>query len=558
MVEQAEAEARLWERYVRYRWADSRLGITLDISRVRFPDGFFAQMSRRVSAALDAMDALEMGALANEDERRMVGHYWLRAPGLAPSEELRSAIQSTIDAVGTFSEAVRNGSVRGSSGSFQRVVHVGIGGSGLGAQLLCEALSPGSGATATHFLDNADPDGVDRLLAEIGDNLGRTLVSIVSKCGWTPTTRHVSFELEAAYRQRGVDYSRHAVATTIAGTPLDIRARREDWLARFPLWDWVGGRTSATSAVGLLPAGLAGVDTTALLAGAASMDVMTRVHDQKRNPAVLLALMWFWLGNGRGDRRMVVLPYKDRLALLSRHVQQLVMESIGKQTDRSGTTVHQGLTVFGHKGSTDQHSYGQQLREGPADFFTTFVTVDLERQEPILEVEPGATLGDFLFGYFARTRNALYRDGRDSITIGLRDVSPICLGALIALYERAVGIYAELINVNAYDQPAVEKDGAASVVNLQGEVVRYLARVAIAQTADEIAEAIDRADQVETVYMLLERLAQDPRRGIVTTRGKTLFGDRFAAAPPGRRATEAGASILHQEDRRLPLEPVRP
>jgi glucose-6-phosphate isomerase len=544
MAASAPIDARLlWWRFGRYRWDDPVLGIRLDVSRVRFLDDFFDQMSLRVAAALDAIEVLERGAIANADERRMVGHYWLRAPELAPTGELRHSIQETIDDVAAFAAAVRTGAVSGSSGPFRRFVHVGIGGSALGPQFLCHALSIHPRSMTAHFLDNADPDAVTDLLAEVGDDLGSTLISVVSKCGWTPTTQHLAFELEAAYRQRRLDFADHAVATTMAGTPLDLRARSEGWLARFALWDWVGGRTSATSAVGLLPAALAGVDTDSLLAGAAAMDELTRVRDGTRNPAVLLALMWFWLGNGRGERRMVILPYKDRLALLSRHVQQLVMESIGKRTDRSGATVRQGLTVFGHKGSSDQHSYGQQLFEGPADFFVTFVTVDSERRNPLVPVEPDTTLADFLFGYFARARDALYSEGRDSITISLRDLSPTSLGALLALYERAVGIYGELVNVNAYNQPAIEKDAAAPAIRLQRTVVRYLNQTAAVRTADEIAKAVGRPDQVEMIHSLLERLAQDPRRGIVLTAGRSVFETRFAAVTGHNGVRDARRSI---------------
>jgi Glucose-6-phosphate isomerase len=132
----------------------------------------------------------------------------------------------------------------------------------------------------------------------------------------------------------------------------------------FPMPDWIGGRTSVMSAVGLLPMALQGFDIDAFLAGAAAMDERTRAPDVAQNAAMLLALMWYYAGNGKGEKDMVVLPYKDRLALFTKYLQQLVMESLGKEKNLAGEIVHQGIAVYGNKGSTDQHSYVQQLRDG--------------------------------------------------------------------------------------------------------------------------------------------------------------------------------------------------
>src|SRR5439155_5487771 len=153
-------------------------------------------------------------------------------------------------------------------------------------------------------------------------------------------------------------------AVTSANSELDKHAVGEGWLERFPMWDWVGGRTSELSAVGLLPAALQGLDVDGMLAGALACDNLTRIRDVSKNPAAQLALMFFHIGNGKGTKHMVVLPYKDRLELFSKYLQQLVMESLGKQLDLGGNVVNQGIMVLGNKGSTDQHSYIQQLRDG--------------------------------------------------------------------------------------------------------------------------------------------------------------------------------------------------
>ena len=123
------------------------------------------------------------------------------------------------------------------------------------------------------------------------------------------------------------------------------------------MWDWVGGRTSELLAVGLWPAALQGFDVDSILAGARACDDITRVPNPTTNPAAQLALAWFYVGNGKGEKNLVVLPYKDRLELFSKYLQQLLMESLGKARDLSGM-----LCMLGNKGATDQHSYIQQLR----------------------------------------------------------------------------------------------------------------------------------------------------------------------------------------------------
>jgi len=316
-----------------------------------------------------------------------------------------------------------------------------------------------------------------------------------------------------AYRAAGLEFPRHAVAITMAGSRMDQTAIAERWLARFPMYDWVGGRTSELSAVGLLPAALQGLDIDALLEGAAACDEATRRRDLKTNPAALMALMWYHATDGKGRKDMVVLPYKDRLLLFSRYLQQLIMESLGKELDLNGRRVEQGLTVFGNKGSTDQHAYVQQLREGVPNFFAMFVRV-LEDGGVPFEVEPGVTAGDYLHGFLLGTRAALFENGRESMTITIVRVDARTVGALIALFERAVGLYAGLLGINAYHQPGVEagKKAAASVLAMQVKVHRALSDVP--RSAADIATAVGSPEGVETVHFLLEHLATNGRARI--------------------------------------------
>jgi len=497
----------LWLRFQEYFVAYDDLGFSLDVSRMRFADDFFATMQPQVERAFAAMRDLEAGAIANGDEQRMVGHYWLRAPELAPDGQLRADIAETNARIKEFAADVHSGTIAAANGQqFRNLLVIGIGGSALGPQFVADALGTAGDPLEPYFFDNTDPDGFDRVFAQLGERLAETLVIVISKSGGTKETRNGMLEAQHRYKQIGLNFAKHAVAITGLGSELDRVAEKGGWLARFPMFDWIGGRTSVMSAVGLVPAALQGIDIDRFLAGAAAMDKHTRDTDARRNAAMSLALMWHYAGNGRGGKDMVILPYKDRLLLFSRYLQQLVMESLGKATDLEGKTVHQGIAVYGNKGSTDQHAYVQQLRDGVLNFFATFIEVRKERATDRLEVEPDVTSGDYLHGFLRGTRTALYENGRESITISVPEVNPFTVGALIALYERAVGFYGSLVNINAYHQPGVEagKKAASEVLALQHGIIGHLTPRP-GQTAEELARVLD-ADP-ENVYHVLRHLA---------------------------------------------------
>ncbi|THG12372.1 hypothetical protein TEA_001034 [Camellia sinensis var. sinensis] len=370
------------------------------------------------------------------------------------------------------------------------------------------------------FIDNTDPAGIDHQIAQLGPELASTLVIVISKSGGTPETRNGLLEVQKAFRESGLDFAKQGVAITQENSLLDNTARIEGWVARFPMFDWVGGRTSEMSAVGLLPAALQGIDIKEMLAGASLMDEANRttvaflqmwerhfhvlcflhllillLHISfsglakgcpslfgytkvRNNPAALLALCWYWASDGVGSKDMVVLPYKDSLLLFSRYLQQLVMESIGKEFDLDGNRAP------GHD----------------------------------WELEPGVTCGDYLFGMLQGTRSALYANDRESITVTVQDVTPRSVGALVALYERAVGIYASLVNINAYHQPGVEagKKAAGEVLALQKRVLQVLNEASCKEpveplTLDEVAERCHAPEDIEMIYKIVAHMAANDR-----------------------------------------------
>ncbi|KAL5124945.1 Glucose-6-phosphate isomerase 1, chloroplastic [Glycine soja] len=474
-----EKEPRaLWRRYVEWLYQHKELGLYLDVSRVGFSDDFVREMEPRFHAALRAMEDLEKGAIANPDEGRMVGHYWLRDSARAPTSFLKSQIDNTLVAICTFADDVVTGKIKPPSspeGRFTQILSVGIGGSALGPQFVAEALAPDNPPLKIRFIDNTDPAGIDHQIAQLGPELASTLVIVISKSGGTPETRNGLLEVQKAFREAGLSFPKQGVAITQENSLLDNTARIEGWLARFPMFDWVGGRTSEMSAVGLLPAALQSIDIREMLAGAALMDEANR-----------------------STVDMVILPYKDSLLLFSRYLQQLVMESLGKEFDLNGN---------------------RQLREGVHNFFVTFIEVLRDRPPGHdWELEPGVTCGDYLFGMLQGTRSALYANNRESITVTVQEVTPRSVGALVALYERAVGIYASLVNINAYHQPGVEagKKAAGEVLALQKRVLAVLNEASCKEpveplTLEEVADRCHAPEDIEMIYKIIAHMAANDR-----------------------------------------------
>ncbi len=467
------------------------LGFSLDLSLMDISPDFISKMMPKINKAFDDMKSLEAGAIANPDENRRVGHYWLRNADLAPTPELRDAITKPLAELKKFASKIHSSEIATPTGPrFKQLLLIGIGGSALGPQLVAEALG-NHAKLPIFFFDNTDPAGFDAVLEKLKPSgLAHTLVLVISKSGGTPETRNGMLEAAAAWKAAGLNFGKHSIAVTGTDSKLHQYATEEKFITTFPMEDWVGGRTSLLSTVGLVPAALQGINIDDLLAGAAAMDAETRKTDVMSNASMQLALAWHHATNGKGEKDMVVLPYKDSLVLFSKYLQQLVMESLGKELDLDGKVVNQGIAVYGNKGSTDQHAYVQQLRDGVNNFFATFIEVRKGRDGQSIEVEPSTTSADYLQGFLRGTRKALHESGRKSHTISIPEVTPFHLGLLIALFERAVSFYASLVNINAYHQPGVEAGKKAAGVFL--DTLKHVAAklTASPQTAEQIASAI--------------------------------------------------------------------
>ncbi|MCB0320419.1 MAG: hypothetical protein KDD60_05785 [Bdellovibrionales bacterium] len=526
-----------WLSFQANSWSDQETGVWLDFSEVPEFETWKAGADELFQKGIAELKAIEAGEAVNSDEKRMVGHYWLRTPTLAPNAEIQECITRELQHIEEFAADVIAGRILSDSGKrFRHVVQIGIGGSALGPQLLADALSyPGQPLTFWS-IDNTDPDGLWSIVNAI-PSLEETLVLVVSKSGGTKETRNAMLLMQGAFRSEGISFAQNFVAVTGEGSELHDTAKQEGWRAVFPMWDWVGGRTSLWSSVGLLAAALQGFDIRQFLDGAKQADSFGRAERLSENPSAMLGLAWFHLA---ATKDMVVLPYKDRLLLLSRYLQQLVMESLGKEFDRDGKRVEQGLAVYGNKGSTDQHAYVQQLRDGLHNFFALFIEVQRDFSEPSSSegaitvprevfaehVESEITAGDYLQGFLLGTRQALSEKGRASITITIPELSAYTLGMLIALFEKAVSFFAAYANINAYHQPGVEagKKAASNVLTLQRAIFACMKENREPLSVESLVARLPKggSDLPIHIFRILERKVE---QGIV----KRIDGkDRFS------------------------------
>ncbi len=499
------------ERCHKYTFIDGASAFQVNFAGMEFTDAQIAEMEPKFVSVHAEMQKIESGAIKNPDENRKVTHFTDRS-AYTGSEEFA--------AVEEFAAALRSGAVKGSTGKkFESAIINGIGGSALGPQLIQMAINgpywnelsdaKRNGNMKIYFLDNTDTAGaVDAF--QVCDP-ETTLVVNISKSGGTQETKNNMIFCMEVYKKAGIDFAKHACAITMAGSELDNLARSSNWLRVFEMADSIGGRTSETSIVGHLPAALAGIDFATFLAGACHMDEITRNAHLSHNPAYMLATMWYLAGNGRGDKNMVIVPYSDRLILMSRYLQQLVMESLGKELDLDGKTVHQGLNVFGNKGGTDAHAFIQQLNDGRNDFFVTFIEV--LQDSAAMQIAPGIGMGDYLHGFMTGLSSALRGKGRSVIEMRINTVNEYNMGLLIALYERAVAAYAELLHINAFHQPGVQAYKLASkgIIKLLSDIENKLAALdkPFSGTVSEFAAKLGLTEQEYELDGIMAKLAEN-------------------------------------------------
>ncbi|GMG85638.1 glucose-6-phosphate isomerase [Paralimibaculum aggregatum] len=446
--------------------------------------------------------ALFAGAPVNATEGRAVLHMALRGGAPAPAGD---DVDGTRERFLAFAETVRAGQLPG--GPVRDVVNIGIGGSDLGPAMAARALVPDCDGPRLHFVSNVDGAHLADTVA--GLDPARTLVIVASK---TFTTQETMANARLARDWLGAHAAERmaAVSTNLDGcAAFGIPQERV-----FGFWDWVGGRYSLWSAIGLVLAiGIGAARFRAFLAGAAAMDRHFREAPLERNLPVLLALAGIWRRNAMGWPSVAVIPYDQRLARLPAYLQQLDMESNGKRVTRAGAPVGTatGPVIWGEPGTNAQHSFFQLIHQGtdvvPVDFIAAATPRDADPRHHAMLLANCLAQGQALaFGRDtaeveaemaaagaapeAIARLAPHRSfpgDRPSTTILFRRLDPHALGRLIALFEHKVFVQGAIWGVNSYDQWGVELGKA-----LARPLIPALAEGAAAETDPSTRALIDR------------------------------------------------------------------
>ncbi len=354
------------------------------------------------------------------------------------------------------------------------LVVLGIGGSALGNVALHGALNPitynllsdrARSGPQLFVLDNVDPDQVKALVDLVTPKVKKTVVNVISKSGETAETA-AGFMLfrDLLQSKVGKKYAENVIATTDpAGGALRELAAAEGYRT-LDVPAGVGGRFTVLSAVGLFSAGMCGIDTDALLEGAADMDKRLKEADLFRNPAAMLAAVHYLL-DAKGKSISVMMPYSTSLFALADWFRQLWAESLGKRDGLTKKNVYAGQTPVKALGATDQHSQVQLYRDGPNDKLLTFLEVERFAQKLTIPALKGAKALDYLAGSNFQTliqheklatEFALLESKRPTMTVRFPQISPQSVGQFLYLYESAVSYLAGLYDIDAYDQPAVE------------------------------------------------------------------------------------------------------
>lgn len=358
--------------------------------------------------------------------------------------------------------------------AFQNFVHVGIGGSSLGAVALCRALAhpyhndlpaDARGGPKTYFVDHVDPEGISKLFDGVDPK--KTLFYVVTKSGETvETITALTVLFERVKKACGVRFRNHVVVSTDPEKGFLRQFSRDQRLLGLTIPCDVGGRFSALTSVGLFPAAMTGIDVRAILDGARKMDRFCTSLNPDENLAFLYAAATFLLNERKGKRIQVFMPYAVALEAVADWFVQLWAESLGKKHALNGKVVQAGQTPVKALGARDQHSVIQLFNEGPNDKVISFLDVDQFRWDDKIpdSVDGGDTtsflkgkrISEVLHAEKQGTETALTANKRPNLTLSLKEISPATLGGLLFTLEWAVVYFARFANVNPFDQPGVE------------------------------------------------------------------------------------------------------
>ncbi|AUT59582.1 glucose-6-phosphate isomerase [Paraburkholderia terrae] len=453
-------------------------GLAADFSKNRITDEtlkLLVQLAREANVE-KRRDAMFAGDIVNPTEGRAVLHTALRASN--PNAPFYGKIQAERAKMAAFADKVRSGEWKGYTGKRIRyVVNIGIGGSDLGPKMVVHALHHlATPDITTHFVSNVDGADLYRVLTEIDPE--ETLAIIVSKTFTTLETMTNANSLRDWFVEKGCpqnELAKHFVG--VSANPAEVVKFGIAQENVFEMWDWVGGRYSLWSAVGLsimIAVGPKQFDE--LLAGANEMDEHFRSAPLDRNLPVLMGMIGIWYRNFFGSQSYLVAPYSEALHFLSSYLQQLEMESNGKQAclDGSFVTYDTSAVTWGEPGTNGQHAFFQMLHQGPTIVPIDFVAV-LTPEHPLVSHHPKLLANCFAQSealMLGRTReeaekvagpnkaelvpHIMFPGNRPTTTLLVDALTARSLGALIALYEHKVLVQGTVWNINSFDQWGVE------------------------------------------------------------------------------------------------------
>ncbi|ALL65182.1 glucose-6-phosphate isomerase [Paraburkholderia caribensis MBA4] len=453
-------------------------GLAADFSKNRITDEtlkLLVQLAREANVE-KRRDAMFAGDIVNPTEGRAVLHTALRASN--PNAPFYGKIQAERAKMAAFADKVRSGEWKGYTGKRIRyVVNIGIGGSDLGPKMVVHALHHlATPDITTHFVSNVDGADLYRVLTEIDPE--ETLAVIVSKTFTTLETMTNANSLRDWFVEKGCpqnELAKHFVG--VSANPAEVVKFGIAQENVFEMWDWVGGRYSLWSAVGLsimIAVGPKQFDE--LLAGASEMDEHFRSAPLDRNLPVLMGMIGIWYRNFFGSQSYLVAPYSEALHFLPSYLQQLEMESNGKQAclDGSFVTYDTSAVTWGEPGTNGQHAFFQMLHQGPTIVPIDFVAV-LTPEHPLVSHHPKLLANCFAQSealMLGRTReeaekvagpnkpelvpHIMFPGNRPTTTLLVDALTARSLGALIALYEHKVLVQGTVWNINSFDQWGVE------------------------------------------------------------------------------------------------------
>jgi len=461
---------------------DEVSGFKMDIHFEPVLDDISAVMKEcqpKIQAAVDLIDQMEKGEIVNktsvvaESENRAVDHYNHRMEAELVKGKSLGHTLAYWEEVKKFAEDVKSGKIITKAGKkYESIIFNGIGGSYLGPLMLIIAkygmdFNTTAGLPVKiYFISNTDSDLYYQVTSNI--DIATSIMVHLSKSGSTAETAGNMQTWMQLVQGKGLVVGEHNASVTIRGSKLEKISIQNGFIRIWPMEVETGGRTSVCSSIGMAPCAFAGLDFGQFIKGMSHMDALTRRRED--NPAALLAAVIYASTKKIGFKNMIVLCYSEFMREYAHYLQQLYMESLGKEYTIKGEPAKVGQSVFGGVGTGEQHSFMQQVQKGLGDCFVRMNYFE-KRDHDYINEEAGS-MGRQLLAFLKGTERALMQNKRPFVVSTFQERDEFTFGMMIALEERVVTFLASFLEINAYDQPGVQ-DGklAATDVNKTSKLI---------------------------------------------------------------------------------------